>query len=99
MSPTNPGTISTIKGGALPAEIVMHTNVRKEHLIEYKEHKSVNSTVKKLATGDFEGKYLMCPIINYAGLMNSSIRQIFDNLNAMHGNMTDLDVLQNDEKR
>ena len=92
MNPTNPGPTPIIEGGTSLVEISMQQNAHKEHRREYKDHNEVSNASKILVTGTLEEKYLRHLKSNYAGFMNVSIHQIFENVHATFGNITNLDL-------
>ena len=98
MPPTNLGPAPITEGIMPPMEIAMQQNAHKEHVRRCNEHKVVNKEVKQLETGAFEEKYLRHLKSSYAGFINMSIHQIFEHLHATYGNITNLDLKQNEER-
>ena len=98
MPPTNPGPVPIIAGNTRIAQVAAQENAHKEHLREYKEYVKVSKAVLQLTTKAFEEKYLKHLCHRLIGYNNVTVRQVFRHLYNTYGNISELDLVENEEK-
>jgi len=98
MPPTNPGPVPIIAGNTRTAQVAAQENAHKEHLREYKEYVKVSKAVLQLTTKAFEEKYLKHLCHRLTGYNNVTVRQVFRHLYNTYGNISELDLVENEEK-
>jgi len=98
MAPTNPGPVPVLAGNTRSAAIAAQENAHKEHLREYKEFRAVNKAILQLTTSAFEPKYLRHLYNPYTGYNNTTPLQVFQHLFQTYGNITELELIENEQK-
>ena len=98
MAPANPGPVPIIAGITRTAAIAAQENAHKEHLREYKEFKAVSKAILQLTTNAFEAKYMRHLYNPYTGYNNTTPLQVFQHLFQMYGKITELELIENEQK-
>ena len=98
MALTNPGPVPIIAGTTRSAAIAAQENAHKEYLREYKEHKAVSKAILKLTTNAFEPKYLSHLHNQCTGCNNVTVLQVCQHLFKTYGNITELELMENEQK-
>jgi len=98
MPPANPGPVPVIAGNTRSAQVAVQENAHKERLREYKEYKAVGKALLQLTTNAFEEKYLRHLKNKYTGFNNVTVLQVFQHLYNTYGNITELELIENEEK-
>ena len=98
MALTNPGPVPILAGNTRSAAIAAQENTHKEHLREYKEFKAVSKAILQLTTSAFEPKYLRHLYNPYTGYNNTTPLEVFQHLFHTYGNITELELIENEQK-
>jgi hypothetical protein len=98
MPPVNPGPVPIIAGNTRTAQIAVQENAHKEHLREFKEYIKVSKAVVQLTVNAFDEKYLRHLCNRLTGYSNVIVLEIFRHLYRTYGNISELDLIINQEK-
>ena len=98
MARTNPGPVPIIAGVTRTATIAAQENAHKEYSRECKEFKAVSKAILQLATSAFEPKYLRHLYNSHTGHNNTTPLQVFQHLFRTHDNITELELIENEQK-
>ena len=98
MPPANPGPVPVIAGNTRTAQVAAQENAHKEHLREYKEYIKVGKALLQLTTQAFQPKYLRHLYNQYVGYNNTTVLMVFQHLFRTCGNITELELIENEQK-
>ena len=94
----NPGPVPIIAGNTRTVQIAVQENAHKENLREFKEYVKVSKAVLQLTVNAFEEKYLRYLYNRLTGYSNVTVLEIFRHLYRTYGNISELDLINNQEK-
>jgi len=98
MPTTNLRPVSIIAGTTRIAQVAAQENAHKEYLREYKEYTKVGKAILQLTTNAFESKYLRHLHNQYTGYNNTTVLQVFQHLFCIYGNITKIELIENEQK-